>query len=243
MSRGDWIEELTSNAQKPWMEYCEMKIIKRITILLMGFFLIFSSSAQAETKYVVEHTQVTVRTGASLNHKIISMLESGQKVQVLESGREWSLVKLENGREGWMLSRFLTNSEPRSLVLERLQKQYDELTDQVKVLSGENIILKEENQILKTELSTHKEALEQITMEYEELKKNSSEYLELKEREQEAVSKLQEVTSKAQTMESEISRLRNRQNIQWFLVGSGVLFIGFLAGSISRRKRRQSSLF
>ena len=220
-----------------------MKIMSRITILLTGFFLIFSSSARAETKYVVEHTQVTVRTGASLNHKIIAMLESGQKVQVLENGREWSLVKLANGREGWMLSRFLTNSEPRSLVLERLQKQYDELNEQAKILSGENNILKEENQILKTELATHKEAVEQITVDYEDLKKNSSEYLELKEREQEAVLKLQEITSKAQTMESEISKLRNRQNIQWFLVGSGVLFIGFLAGSISRKKRRQSSLY
>lgn len=219
-----------------------MKIMNPVGLLVTLLILVFSHTAQAETKYVVEHIQVNARTGSSVEHKIVTMLESGQMVQVMEVDKDWSRIKLADGREGWILSRFLTSSEPRKLVLERLQKQYDELNDQVQVLTEENILLKEENQILKSELDSNKEAFDEITTNYQELKQDSSEIIELKTSEQETRLKLQEVTSIAENLEKEASGLRNQQNIRWFLAGSGVLFLGFLIGSISKRKRRRSSL-
>jgi SH3 domain protein len=219
-----------------------MKIMNPIGLLVILLFLIFSHTAQAETKYVVEHIQVNARTGSSVEHKIVAMLESGQKVQVLEVDKDWSHVKLADGREGWILSRFLTSSEPRKLVLERLQKKYDDLNDQVTVLLEENNFLKEENQILKSELASDKKALDEIKNKYQDLKQDSSEFIELKTSEQEAELKLQELTLKAENLEREVSDYRNQQNIRWFLAGSGVLFLGFLTGSISKRKRRRSSL-
>ncbi len=219
-----------------------MKIMNPIGLLVTLLILVFSHTAQAETKYVVEHIQVNARTGSSVEHKIVTMLESGQKVQVVEVDKDWSRIKLADGREGWILSRFLTSSEPRKLVLERLQKQYDELNDQMQVLTEENIFLKEENQILKSELDSNKEALDEITKNYQELKQDSSEIIELKTSEQETRLKLQEVTSIAENLEKEASGLRNHQNIRWFLAGSGVLLLGFLMGLISKRKRRRSSL-
>jgi SH3 domain protein len=219
-----------------------MKIMNPIGLLVTLSFLVFSHTAQAETKYVVEHIQVNARTGSGVEHKIVTMLESGQKVQVMEVDKDWSRIKLSDGREGWILSRFLTSLEPRKLVLERLQKQYDELNDQMQVLTEENIFLKEENQILKSELDSNKGALDEITTNYQELKQDSSEIIELKTSEQETRLQLQEVTSLAENLEKEASGLRNQQNIRWFLAGSGVLFLGFLIGSISKRKRRRSSL-
>ncbi len=204
--------------------------------------LIFSHAVWAETKYVVEHLQINVRAEGNAESKIVGTLQSGQKVELLEVQREWSRVKLANGREGWILSRFLTGSEPRRLVLERLQAKYNELNDQMAILSDENNFLKDENQILKSELAINKDALNTININYEELKQASSELLNLKASEQEARLKVQELTSKVENLEEEASGLRNQQNIRWFLSGAGVLFLGFLTGSISKRKRRRSSL-
>jgi SH3 domain protein len=214
----------------------------QIGIVVTVLFLIFSHTARAETKYVVENMQVNARTGRSVGHKIVSILESGQMVQVLESDSDWSRVMLADGKEGWILSRFLTKSEPSKLVLERLEKKYDELNNQVIILLGENKFLKEQNGILQSELASNIEALDQKTKDYEDLKQDSSEFLELKSREQEAILKVQELTLRAENLEREVYGLRNKQNIRWFLAGSGVLFLGFLIGSISKRKRRQSLL-
>jgi SH3 domain protein len=224
------------------MEFFHMKIMNPIGLLLTLLVLVFSHTARAETKYVVEHIQVNARTGSSVEHKIVTMLESGQKVQVMEVDKDWSRIKLADGREGWILSRFLTSSEPRRLVLEKLQKKYNELNDQVHVLTEENKFLTEENQILKSELALNKEALDGITKNYQELKQDSSEFVELKTSEQEAILKLQEITSIAENLEKEASGLRNQQSIRWFLAGAGVLFLGFLIGLISKRKPRRSSL-
>jgi uncharacterized protein YgiM (DUF1202 family) len=58
-------------------------------------FLVFSSTVQAEIKYVVEYIQVNARTGSSVEHKIVTMLESGQKVQVFGVDKDWSLKNRE----------------------------------------------------------------------------------------------------------------------------------------------------
>ncbi len=219
-----------------------MKMTTSIRLLVTVLFLIFSQTALAETKYVIEHMQINARTGRSVEHKIVRMLESGQMVQVLEAESDWSRVKLSDGKEGWVLSRLLTSTEPRKLVLERLEKKHDELNDQLKVLLEENKLLNEENRILKSKLASNAEALDEMTKNYRDLKQDPSEFLRVKAAGQEAVSKVQELTSKGENLEREVSMLLNRQNIRWFLAGSGVLFLGFLIGSISKRKRRQSSL-
>jgi SH3 domain protein len=219
-----------------------MKIINPIRLLMTFYFLIFTQTVQAETKYVVEYIQVNARTGSSVEHKIVTM-ESGQKVQVLGVDKDWSHIKLADGKEGWILSRFLTSEEPKKLILNRLREKYNDLNNQVNVSLEETELLKEENQVLKSELILKTEALDKITANYEDLKKESSEFLQLKTREQEAVLKMNELTLKAENLEREVTDFQKQQKIRWFLAGSGVLFAGFLIGTISKRNRRRSSLF
>jgi SH3 domain protein len=220
-----------------------MKIINPIRLLMTFYFLVFTHTVQAETKYVVEYIQVNARTGSSVDHKIVTMVESGQKVQVLGVDKDWSHIKLADGKEGWILSRFLTSEEPKKLILNSLREKYNDLNNQVNVSLEETELLKEENQVLKSELILKTEALDKITANYEDLKKESSEFLQLKTREQEAVLKMNELTLKAENLEREVSDFQKQQKIRWFLAGSGVLFAGFLIGTISKRNRRRSSLF
>jgi SH3 domain protein len=225
-----------------WMEFFYMKIMNPIRLLITLLFLVFSHTVQAETKYVVEYIQVNARTGSSVEHKIVTMLESGQKVEALGVDKDWSHIQLADGKEGWILSRFLTSEEPKKLALNRLRAKYNDLNNQVDILLEETKLSKEENQVLKSELILKTEALDEITKNYENLKQGSSEFIQLKTNEQEAVLKLKELTSKAESLEKEVSISRHQQNIRWFLAGSGVLFLGFLVGSISKRNRRRSSL-
>ena len=170
------------------------------------------------------------------------MLESGQRVRVVELHDDWSLVENSDGKQGWVLTRFLTDSEPKSSLLEKLRAKHESLSEQAKVLRQENETLKSENGVLKSELETNKKALEELSSSYKTLKAESAEFIELKTREQEARVKVDELSLKTEKLEKEASRLRTRQSIRWFVAGAGVLFVGFVIGLVSRSKRRRSSL-
>ncbi len=68
--------------------------------------------AHAETMYIGDIVKITVRTGPGTEHKIITMVQSGQQVEVLQPDIHWSEVRLKNGKQGWVLNRFLTSEKP-----------------------------------------------------------------------------------------------------------------------------------
>jgi len=212
---------------------------------IVFFIVLFSTAVQAETMYVDDIIKITVRTGPGINHKIVAMIKSGERVEVLkpeEPETDWSLVRITNGKEGWVLSRFLTPKEPDGLVLGRYKKKHNVLKNQAVSLIEENNVYKKENKKLNSELKTKKEMSDKIKSSYETLKKESAEFLELKSNYGKTSSKLIEQTKKAKKMEEELTSLLLHQNIKWFLSGAGVLLLGFVIGFSTKRQRRRSSL-
>lgn len=95
---------------------------------IVFFIVLFSTAVHAETMYIDDIVKITVRTGPGIAHKIVAMIKSGERVEVLkteEPDKEWSLVRITNGKEGWVLSRFLKSKEPDGLILERLKKKHN----------------------------------------------------------------------------------------------------------------------
>jgi SH3 domain protein len=76
---------------------------------------------------VSENFEITMRTGPGTDRKIISLVQSGKALEVLEKGEEWSMVRTLNGKEGWVLNRYLTASQPCAMVLDRVRQDYDVL--------------------------------------------------------------------------------------------------------------------
>ncbi|MDL1984236.1 MAG: TIGR04211 family SH3 domain-containing protein [Deltaproteobacteria bacterium] len=212
---------------------------------IVFFIVLFSTVVQAETMYVDDIVKITVRTGPGIAHKILAMIKSGERVEVLkpeEPEKDWSLVRITNGKEGWVLSRFLKSKEPDGLVLDRLKKKHNALKNQAVSTIEENKVYKKENKRLNSELKTNKEISKKIKSSYETLKKESAEFLELKSNYEKTSSKLIEQTKKATKLEEELTSLLLHQNIKWFLSGAGVLLLGFVIGFSTKRQRRRSSL-
>ena len=93
-----------------------------------------------------------------------------------------------------------------------------------------------------SELSDAKKKLEKIRNDYESLKAESAEFLALKSNFEKVSKQLTEQTQKATELEEQVSNLEVSYYIKWFLAGSGVLFVGFILGFSTKRKRRQPSL-
>ena len=192
--------------------------------------------------YVSDILKLTLRTGPSIENKILAVIDSGQMMEIVEFGYDWSQVQLPNGKEGWVLSRYLTPNETNNIKLQRLETKHKNLMVQAAELLEENNRLQAENKKLSTEFEANQEQLVKARTDYETLKTEAAEFLTLKTRYKRAASQLAEQTAKAQKLEEQLSRLGMNTYIKWFLAGSGVLIVGFIIGFSSKRQRRRPAL-
>jgi SH3 domain protein len=219
-----------------------MKILlKRIVFLGIGV-MCFSAVGFAETRYVTDLLKLPLRTGASTEYKILALVESGQQLEVVEPGDNWSRVRLANGKEGYVLNRYLVGQPTSAVRLEQLQGKYTALRQQATALIEENNRFKEENKTFKSSVDSNEKALSKLEADYKELKAGAAEFLSLKKKYQEVSTKLAEQTKRANTLDKELSGLEMNQYIKWFLAGSGVLLVGFIIGFSAKRGRRRPSL-
>ena len=215
--------------------------MKNLCIIGMCLVL-FSTPVLAENKYVSDAVKVTMRTGPGNDRKIISLLRVGTKVEVVQPGDEWTLVRLANEKEGWVINRFLTDKIPSDIQLNLLKGKYQALKASASQMQEKNGLLKAENEKLTTEFTVSRKKLQKTTNDYEALKTDSKEFLKLQSKFKAASSKLAEQTKKAEKFEDELTKLLWNQNIKWFLSGAGVLILGFIIGFSTKRQRRRSSL-
>jgi SH3 domain protein len=192
--------------------------------------------------YISDNLKITLRSGPSTENKILAVLESGQSVEVINSGDEWTLIRQANGKEGWVLSRYLTPNPTHNLRLERLQGKHKNLTAQAAALLEENNKLKAESTKLRTQLDATQKQMQKTSSEYETLKSEAAEFLTLKTNYERAASQLVEQTEKAKKLEEQVTKMEMNYAIKWFLAGSAVLIVGFLIGFSTKRQRRRPSL-
>ena len=217
--------------------------IQLIRIVSLGICVMcFSAVGVAETRYVTDLLKLPLRTGPSTEYKILALVESGQQLEVVEPGENWSMVRLDNGKEGYVLNRYLVAQPTSAVRLKELQSKYTVLKQQADALIEENNRFKEENKTFKTSLDSSEKARNKLDTDYKELKASAAEFLSLKKKYEEVSTRLAEQTKKANALDKELSGLEMNQYIKWFLAGSGVLLVGFIIGFSAKRGRRRPSL-
>jgi len=163
-------------------------------IVFIGFFLfVFYNAAHAETMYVSDVLKLTVREGKGTGEKIIAVIQSGQSIDVLQIEDEWALVLFDDGKEGWVLSRFLTSKITNNVKLKWLEKKHKTLTAQAATLLEENTKLKKENKEIDSSLKKADKSVEELNKSYDTLKTESADYIKLKSKYQKTASQLAEL--------------------------------------------------
>ena len=212
-------------------------------IVFLGIVLMcFSANGFAETMYVTDVLKLTLRSGPSTEHKILSVVESGQQLEILEPGEDWTLVRIANGKEGYVLTRYLIPEPTHNVRLEQLQAKHKALMQQSATLLEENTRFRKESKQRTLSLDGNEKALKKLRADYDELKAGSAEYLELKKKYMTVRGQLAKQTKRADALDEELRGIELNQYIKWFLAGSGVLLVGFIVGFSARRQRRRPSL-
>jgi len=199
-------------------------------------------SGWAETAYIVDSIKVALRSGPGNDQKSLGMAESGNPVEVLKSGEEWSLVRLGNGTEGFLLTRYLTATPPARFRLDQLQEKTKALTAQAASLLEENKRLKGENEELAAAVSAARKEVAALHGEFDAFRQEASDVTALKSRNDALAAELDQKKREVSQLESRPMAILENENLYWFLAGAVVLLVGFFAGYSVKRPRRWSTL-
>ena len=195
-------------------------------ILTCFFFLSMTTCIYAKTFYVSGVTQITMRTGPGLGHKVVDMVSSGVKLQILEYRKDWSMVRNSTGETGWVLTRFLTEEVPKTLLVDRYKQENERLVSKLSALE----------ETAKT-LNTQNKELTEIAQKYKQLKDASASYLNLETRHKAFLEQSREQEERSQSL----ARSIKSEVTLGLLSGAGVFIVGLMCG-MSTRKNRISSL-
>ena len=205
-------------------------MIKKVwhSLWALSLILVFSLSyAMAENIYVTGVTKITMRTGPGVEHKIVLMLKSGTKLVIVEKQKDWTKVETIGGKQGWVLSRFLTQKVPDALVVEKLQLENQGLMSRLAKLEEEN-----------RQLTVKNATLVEIQEKYNKLKEESGQFLALEAKYNTTMKEFASQAEKIEKLETD-----SHSEIQrWYLIGPGVLIVGFIFGLGTRKKKKSSLL-
>jgi len=196
----------------------------------------------AQTRYISEEFEVPMRSGQSGEHRIIALIPSGRAVELVSPGDEWSMVRLPGGREGWVLTRYLSDKMPSAMQLERLERRHAEIVQQHQALQTNASKLAAENSRLSNDLNQTKEQMRLLQEAHETLKRESAQFISLKEAHEENQQALSKALARAGQLESALDHMANSQLYQGLLYGGALVIVGFIAGFVLKKPKRRSLL-
>jgi len=206
--------------------------------------LLVSQLASAQTAWVSDQFEITLRTGPSTNNAIERMLGSGTELQVLERDSEsgYSRVRTPAGTEGWVLTRYLMSEPSAREQLQALTGQLSDATSEGATLESQLAAVRGEFNAARLrigELEREKESLEE---ELAEIRRTAADTLAINQQNQGLRQELGDAEIRIDTLEHENRSLLSETRHYWIMSGGGMVLLGIILGlwlpRIKLQKRR-----
>jgi len=203
-------------------------------------------SAHAETRYVTDRFEVTLRAGESTRYKILRMLPSGAPVEVLSVNRStnYARVRIQDGTVGFVLIQELQDEPAARDRLVDLEERLAALRQKPDALTKELADLQEAHGELRARFATLEREKQLREQELAKIRHASANVLDITNDRERLRLQVAELTRARAALEQENRDLKNQTNQRWFLIGAGVLVSGVLMGLILphlRVRRRKTT--
>jgi SH3 domain protein len=235
-----------------------MKISWRLTSSILLILLGSISTSWAETRYVSDQLVVSLREQPQSNSSPITYLKTDMSVEVLGEAGEYFKVRSKQGETGYTLQKYLTTATPKSTIINKLQKERDQLADKIEKtrqqaasttsqssksqqeIALQLIDLREKNTALEDKWTQSQTELKKVRQDYQALQNDAKEVIAITAERDQLRKTNQELSAQNIALDEEMSSLTRTVFIKWFLAGAGVLLFGWLIGKASGKRRRSS---
>lgn len=229
-----------------------MMSMKRLATTISVCFLIvlLCGGAAAQTLWVKPSSEITMRRGKGTDFKIISVIKDGTPIELVEEQDDWAQIRLESGKEGWVLRRFLSDKPPLGEQVDLLEREKDELARTNQDLKQRFDDLTAEKEQVEQELTSQRTHMEEqfnacvvdrdsINDQFTTLQEDTADVIKTKKDLTDAQSQIDSLQKELSRYKQENEQLSKNETLKWFLAGGGVLFLGWLIGLISRRSKKK----
>jgi SH3 domain protein len=194
---------------------------------------VYKTQAQAETIYVGDDLNLSLRSSPSTHGKVLKSLSTGTPLTLIDkSGKSGFIhVRLTDGTEGYIKLRYTKKQPP-------VIDPKDSAAQALAKLQSDNIVLKTELSAIKD--LTPGSAMEKsiiterdlLARELSELKKTAASSIQLKNERDELQERVVNVERELQQYKLENQALKGTASQDWFLYGGLLSLIGVLLGFI-----------
>lgn len=112
-------------------------------------------SPPAWANFIADDVQLFMHSGPSYEYRISGRVRSGEAVEVLERSGDYTKVRLETGKEGWVPSRYISEGQSAlsqlpllETALEKSRQQVKSQVDEIRELGLRVQTLEKDNQNL-----------------------------------------------------------------------------------------------
>jgi SH3 domain protein len=219
---------------------------------LYGFMLV--SAVMADTQYVSDLMIISVKEGQDLDSPVIGYLRSAASVEVLEETGELMRIRTEDGTQGWVRKKFIVKDKPKAIIIRELEEKIALLEGDIKTLqqgsdseSLTNTIREYKQQIetLTTSLENEKKTTLSLQKNLQEVNATYQALVNTHKNAAETLKELASIKDENQALKDKIAAMPPINstpmlsgNMKWFLIGGGVLLLGFLMGRAIRGGKR-----
>jgi SH3 domain protein len=202
-----------------------------LRIALLGVALV-AVPAYAESAWVSDQFEITLRSGPSTSNAIELMVDSGTRLEVLERDAEtgYSRVRTSGGTEGWVLTRYLMNEPSAREQLEQLSSQLTSESSRGSSLNSQLNAVKGEYDSARQRIATLEREKAAVEKELAEIKRTAANVLSINEQNRSLMDQLAAAQIRADTLEQSNRELSSQTTRYWFMAGALVLLIGIILG-------------
>ncbi len=233
-----------------------MMISWRCTSSILIILLCAVATTWAETRYVSDQLVVSLREQPNNNSEPITYLRTDMAVEVLEEVGEYIKARSKEGEVGYIQERYLTTATPKPAIINKLQKERDQLAAQIKEiqeqaasitsqssqsqqeLAAQLTELKAKTAALEEQLIQSQAELKQTREDFQALQNNAKEVIAITAERDQLREANQELSAQNIALDEEVGSLTRTIVIKWFLAGAGVLLLGWIIGKVSGSRRR-----
>ncbi len=215
----------------------------KYSILLLSL-IIYTQNAAAQdssTFYVDDELTITVRSGESTSHQILRTIKSGTALTITETHPDtgYSKAILNDGTEGWVLTRFLSKTPVARDQLAQAQKRIGQLEKRLGDAEKELKELKQKFQNTSSSLDKQTGDYEKTQKELDHIRTVSANAIALDSENKELKTELIYLETETQALEQQNAALQDSSARNWFITGTAVMLIGIIIGLIAPKLRVQ----
>lgn len=217
--------------------------MKRVVSALLAGLILSAASVHAETIYVSDRLEASLRRGAGLEFKVIKMVRSGDSLEVLETDRAkgYTKVRASNGTEGWILTRYLMDETAARDRLSATTEENAQLRATIGELEAQIATLQETSSQQAASIDRLQSDKSTLDEELTGIREATADVMAIKRENQTLVSQVDSLNQEKEELAKENRIYQDNTRQDWFIRGAAVVIAGILIGlilpTLRRRKR------